>query len=265
MVFPHVAYLYDGGGDVPPETERQLLKAIEPFRVERAQRATWSERAEYERANYGPVTRAILDVIKAGLPGQNDNDVTASLARHTIARHPVEYVKLAVRATVHGFFLVALNAPRFTAADLQWFYVNAERPRYRPGLEAQMATKFAFDPKSDQDKYFLLTRYPIPQIGNFGKWRFLLLAWAGLATLASWAMVLLGRRTNPGVMLTAYVSVLLIGGYALMGLSTAIISRYGVPLDVLLIVTMVMGTSIWSGGRGSDITSPADGVDQPPR
>ncbi len=64
-------------------------------------------------------------------------------------------------------------------------------------------------------------------------------------------MVLLGRRTNPGVMLTAYVSVLLVGGYALMGLSTAIISRYGVPLDVLLIVTMVMGTSIWSGGRGS--------------
>jgi hypothetical protein len=265
VVFPHVAYLYDGGGDVPPEIERQLLKAIEPFRAERAQRATWSERAEYERANYGPLIRAILDVVKAGLPGRNDNDVTADLALHTIARHPVEYAMLAVRATVHGFFLVALNAPRFTAADLQWFYVNAERPRYRPGLEAQMGTKFAFDPKSDQGKYFLLTHYPIAQIGNLGKWRYPLLAWAGLATLASWAMVLLNRRTNPGVMLTAYVSALLIGAYALMGLSTAIISRYGVPLDVLLIVTMVMGTSIWSGGRGQDITSPANEVDQPPR
>ena len=265
VVFPHVAYLYDGGGDVPPEIERQLLKAIEPFRAERAQRATWSERAEYERANYGPLIRAILDVVKAGLPGRNDNDVTADLALHTIARHPVEYAMLAVRATVHGFFLVALNAPRFTAADLQWFYVNAERPRYRPGLEAQMGTKFAFDPKSDQGKYFLLTHYPIAQIGNLGKWRYPLLAWAGLATLASWAMVLLNRRTNPGVMLTAYASALLIGAYALMGLSTAIISRYGVPLDVLLIVTMVMGTSIWSGGRGQDITSPANEVDQPPR
>jgi hypothetical protein len=265
VVFPHVAYLYDGGGDVPPEIERQLLKAIEPFRAERAQRATWSERAEYERANYGPLIRAILDVVKAGLPGRNDNDVTADLALHTIARHPVEYAMLAVRATVHGFFLVALNAPRFTAADLQWFYVNAERPRYRPGLEAQMGTKFAFDPKSDQGKYFLLTHYPIAQIGNLGKWRYPLLAWAGLATLASWAMVLLNRPTNPGVMLTAYVSALLIGAYALMGLSTAIISRYGVPLDVLLIVTMVMGTSIWSGGRGQDVTSPANGVDQPPR
>ena len=64
---------------------------------------------------------------------------------------------------------------------------------------------------------------------------------------------------------TAYVSALLVGAYVLMGLSTAIISRYGVPLDVLLIVTMVMGTSIWSTGRGQDIISPANGVDQPPR
>jgi hypothetical protein len=265
VVFPHVAYLYDGGGDVPPETERQLLKAIEPFRVERGQRIGWSERAEYERANYGPVTRAILDVIKAGLPGRDDNDVTANLARHTIARHPVEYAMLATRATVYGFFLVSLTAPRFTAADLQSLHVNAERPRYRPGLETAMGAKFAFDPKSDHSKYFLLTRYPIPQIGNFGKWRFLLLAWAGLATMASWAMVLLGSRTSPRVVFTAYVSGLLVGAYALMGLSTAIISRYGVPLDALLIVTMVMGTSIWSGGRGQDITSPANGVDQPSR
>src|SRR5262245_5050841 len=261
VVFPYVAYLYDGGGDVPPETERQLLKAIEPFRVERAQRATWSERAEYERANYVPVTRAILDVIKADLPDRNDNDVTANLALHTIATHPIEYAKLAVRATVHGFFLVALNAPRFTAADLQWFYVNAERPRYRPSLETQMGTRFAFDPKSDQDKYFLLTRYPIPQIGSLGKWRYALLAWAGLAAIAAWVMVLRGSRTNPAAMFTAYVSALLAGAYVLMGLSTAIISRYGVPLDALLIVTMVVGTSIWAGGRGQENRSDGN-VDQ---
>jgi hypothetical protein len=263
VVFPYVAYLYDGGGDVSPEIERQLLKAIEPFRVERAQRTTWVERAEYERANYGPVSRAILDVIQAGVKGRSDNDVAANLAVHTIANHPVEYAKLVARATAYGFFLVALNAPRFTAADLQWFYVNAERPRYRPSLEAQMGTKFVFDPRSDQGKHFLLTRYPIPQIGSLGKWRYPLLAWAGLAAIASWAMVLLGRRTNPGAMFTAYVSALLVGAYGLMGLSTAIISRYGVPLDALLIITIVVGTSIWFTGRGRENLPPAgDEIDR---
>ena len=159
---------------------------------------------------------------------------------------------LTARATVHGFFLVALDAPRFSPDDLQWFYVNAERPRYRPSLEERMGTRFGFDPKSDYGKYFLLTRYPIPQIGNLGRWRYPLLAWGGLATMASWAMVLLGSRTGPGVMFTAYVSALLVGAYVLMGLSTAIISRYAIPLDALLIVTMVVGTSIWFAGRGHE-------------
>jgi len=54
------------------------------------------------------------------------------------------------------------------------------------------------------------------------------------------------------VVFTAYVSALLAGAYLLMGLSTAIISRFGVPLDALLIVTMVVGTSIWFTGRGQE-------------
>jgi hypothetical protein len=103
---------------------------------------------------------------------------------------------------------------------------------------------FDFDPKSDHRKYFLLSHYSVPEIGNLGRWRYPLLAWAGLATIASWAMLLLGRGISPGVALTAYVGALLVGAYALMGFSTAIIPRYAVPLDALLIVTMDVATSI---------------------
>jgi hypothetical protein len=158
VVFPWIAYLYDGGGAIPPEAQQQLSKAIEPFREERDKQPNWRQQADYERDNYLRVFHAANEALRKTVREYNNNDVMASLAFHTIVTHPFEYAKLAARAMARGFLSSALGMPRLVPADIRYYYQNAEAERARLDLEKIMQTTFRFDPKSDSSNYFLLTR-----------------------------------------------------------------------------------------------------------
>jgi hypothetical protein len=82
----------------------------------------------------------------------------------------------------------------------------------------------------------------VPQIGNLKGWRYPLLIWTLFLVTASWALLVVSRF-NRQVLFTAYAGALLIGAYLQLGLTIAIIDRYALPLDALVIVILAMG--VW--------------------
>jgi hypothetical protein len=238
-MFPHVAHLYDGGGCISSETERDLLQALAPFHDDRNRQTDWVDLADYERLNYLPIVRASLAALHKTTGADKENDIMMSLALHTILAHPREYAQLVARATVRGFQLKALDAPRLDAAGIRYQYEAPARVAARRDLEQAMQTRFDFQP-SDYSNYLLMARYPVPQIAMLRAGRAFFLPWAIIAVTVCWSLVLFGA---PGreVLFTAYTGALVLGAYMQIAMSVAIIDRYAWPIDALIIVIIVMG------------------------
>jgi hypothetical protein len=237
-MFPHVAHLYDGGGGISSETERDLLQALAPFHDDRNRQTDWADLADYERLNYLRIFRASSAALRKTTPAGRENDIMTSLALHTILTHPMEYAQLVVRATVRGFQLKALAAPRFNG--IRYEYEAPARVAARRDLEQAMQTRFDFKPASDYSNYLLMACYPVPQIATLRAGRAFFLPWAIIAVTVCWGLVLFGA---PGreVLFTAYTGALVLGAYVQMAMSIAIIDRYAWPPDALIIVSIVMG------------------------
>jgi hypothetical protein len=237
ILFPHVAYLYAGGG-VPPQTERDVLQVLAAFQEDRARQPSWRRLADYERETYQPIQIAVGRAVGRTMPAGAINDALAAMALHAIVTHPVGYARLALRATIRSFSLRTLAAPWFSAAYLRTQY-QASQPEIRPFFERFSGRRSDFDP-ADTGGYSLLNHYPIPQFKIPYSWRWPLQVWTLIVVAASTGLVLAGRARRV-VVFTFYLGALLLGGYLHMGLSTAVIDRYAWPLDAFVFPIMLLG------------------------
>jgi hypothetical protein len=212
---------------------------LAPFHDDRSRETDWAKLADYERLNYLRIWRASSAALGKTTQAGSTNDIMTSLTLHTILTHPMEYAQLVARATVRGFQLNALAAPRINAARIRYEYESPVRVAARRNLEQAMQTSFDFKPASDYSNYLLMDRY-VPQIATVRDGRAFFLPWAIIAVTVCWGLVLFGA---PGreVLFTAYTGALVLGAYVQMAMSIAIIDRYAWPLDPLIIVTIVMG------------------------
>jgi hypothetical protein len=246
-LFPHVAVLFDPQASKLPPTEAAALeRAIRPFRAEWNNLDGALAKAQWEEQNFIKLNNAIFNELMKTWEGEPKKDkplisataVYRQAALETILHEPLGYLQKTLISVYSAYRNYALVGHAVFDGLIRDLYQRSKRD------EPRIARAFPHlvPPSAAREKAVtdLLANPPryLDLVGMLGIDRTKALALIALAAAVLFVPVVTGSRRTGATLLGSYCLILHFGGVLFVSLVTFFSPRYGLPLDMLLLVAI---------------------------
>jgi len=247
--FTHVVHLYRSERtSAAPRLARAIENAVSEYRLRRAEARSWSDAHSVEEDLHNSVSRRISIAITPECTNYHpeacpvpDERILAMLAMETIFQNPLGYleaVAINIFAGYSKYVLLGRDPKQFEGGYSLRFWFTQSLP-----LAASQAARRHIQPVlvGQAELVSLLrseTPLPVSILARKGFQRQLILALFGASAFLLGLISLYRPLRSRSALLGFYAAVLHLGGVTFVALTTSVIPRYLVPLDVCAIVTL---------------------------